>query len=91
MSCNGANANLTVIRFGLVTVPHNQSARAMLYFSIRYEMPIDDDEEEDLRRWHAEDSVDQVERRRAAAATEAQGNANPFIDDPKLVTRIADF
>ncbi len=63
----------------------------MLYFSIRYEMPIDDDDEEDLRRWHAEDPVDQVERRRAVAATESQGNANPFIDDPMLVSRIADF
>ena len=63
----------------------------MFYFSIRYEKPIDDDEEEDLRRWHDEDPVDQVERRRAAAATEAQGNANPFIADPLLVGRITDF
>ena len=54
-------------------------------------MPIDDEEEEDLRRWHAEDPVDQVERRRAVAATEAQGNANPFIEDPLLVGRIAYF
>ena len=56
-----------------------------------YEQPIDDDEEEDLRRWHAEDPVDEAERRRAAGATEAQGNANPFIDGPTLVSRIADF
>jgi len=66
-------------------------ARAMFYFSIRYEKSIDDDEEEDLRRWHADDPVDEAERRRAAAATEAQGNANPFIDDPMLVSRIPDF
>ena len=51
----------------------------------------DDDEEENLRRWHEEDPVDGVERRWAAAATEAQGDANPFIDDPMLVSRIADF
>ena len=66
-------------------------ARAMFYFSIRYEKSIDDDEEEDLRRWHADDPVDQAERRRAAGASEAQGNANPFIDDPMLVGRVADF
>ncbi len=66
-------------------------ARAMFYFSIRYEKPIDDDEEEDLRRWHGEDPVDEAERRRAAGVSEAQGNANPFIDDPMLVIRIADF
>ncbi len=37
-------------------------ARAMFYFAIRYEKPIDDDEEEDLRRWHTEDPVDEAER-----------------------------
>ena len=69
----------------------NRPSISAVLAPIRYEKPIDDDEEEELRRWHADDPVDEAERRRAAAATEVQGNANPFIDDPMLVSRIADF
>ena len=35
--------------------------------------------------------VYQVERRRAAGATEVQSNVNPFIDDAMLVIRIEGF
>lgn len=66
-------------------------ARAMFYFAVRYGHAIDDDEEQDLRRWHVADPVDPDERARAAAIAEAQGNRNPFIERPDLVDRIADF
>lgn len=66
-------------------------ARAMFYFAVRYEMAIDDDEEADLRAWHAADPVDEAERERALQIEAAQGNRNPFIERPELVGRITDF
>lgn len=66
-------------------------ARALFYFSVRYEHRIGHGEEEILRRWHATDPPDAVERRRNARVEGIQGNRNPFIDRPALVDRIYDF
>lgn len=66
-------------------------ARALFYVSSVYGLPIDPAEEAVLRRWHRADPVDGRERSRNSAIADVQGNRNPFIDDPRLVRRIADF
>jgi endonuclease I len=66
-------------------------ARAKFYFAIRYELPIDDDQETVLRAWHAEDPPDDVERERDEAIAELQHNHNPFVVDPDLVDELVDF
>ncbi len=66
-------------------------ARALFYFSIRYDIAIPADEEAHLRRWNVLDPVDQMELRRNNLVQQAQGNRNPFIDNPSLADEIADF
>ena len=66
-------------------------SRSLFYFSVRYEKPIPDSEEQILRRWHEVDPVDAMERKRAAIIEEFQGNSNPFIIDETTVNRIEDF
>jgi deoxyribonuclease I len=66
-------------------------ARAIFYFSVRYELSIDEDEEEYLRKWAHEDPVDHEERLRNENIFQIQGNRNPFIDHPQLTNYIKDF
>lgn len=66
-------------------------ARALFYFSIRYKIPISQNEEIFLRRWHLEDPVDASEVRRNDIIWEVQGNRNPFIDYPEMLDLIANF
>ncbi len=66
-------------------------ARALFYFSVRYELPIDPVEEGFLRRWHQEDVVDSYEIQRHDDIFEVQGSRNPFVDFPELAGSIADF
>ena len=42
----------------------------------------------DLLRWHASSAVADWERARNDAVCAAQGNRNPFVDRPELVTRV---
>ena len=49
---------------------------------------ISDLEEFYLRKWHQEDPVDAEEISRNDRVEKAQGNRNPFIDNPRLATRI---
>lgn len=67
------------------------AARAMFYFAAVYQQSIDDREEEVLRAWHELDPVNQAERSRNSRIEDIQGSRNPFVDDPGLVGRIADF
>jgi len=66
-------------------------ARALFYFSIRYNHPIGPLEEEFLKNWHQEDPVDEFERERHEKVYQHQKNRNPFIDAPQLVELVSDF
>jgi endonuclease I len=66
-------------------------ARALFYFSVRYKLRIDKDEETFLRKWHQEDPVDQEELTRNNLIQRMQGNRNPFVDFPQLANSISDF
>ncbi len=66
-------------------------ARAVFYMSMRYELALPEANESTLRRWHAADAPDALEQARNAAVERAQGNRNPFVDDPALTDRIANF
>ncbi|MCB0407207.1 MAG: endonuclease [Bdellovibrionales bacterium] len=66
-------------------------ARALFYFSIRYEISIDENQEHFLRSWHQLDPVDTEEIQRNETVFLEQKNRNPFIDHPELVDSIQDF
>ena len=66
-------------------------ARALFYFAIRYDLVIPAHEEEYLRQWHAQDPVDADEANRNDLVEEYQGNRNPFIDHPEIISEVADF
>lgn len=66
-------------------------ARALFYFSIRYDKAIDKDEEKILRKWHLEDPVDEEEALRNEEIFKLQKNRNPFIDFPELVELVSNF
>jgi len=66
-------------------------ARALFYFSMRYKIDIDPEQEETLRAWDRSDPVDDFERQRNEKIFEIQKNRNPFIDYPELSQLISDF
>ena len=72
--------------------PHRGNvARALFYFSIRYELPITKSEEDILRQWHKVDPIDADEIIRHEAIAKHQKTRNPFIDHPELSDKISDF
>ena len=66
-------------------------ARALFYFSTRYDLPIDPTQETFLRKWNKEDPVDEEELDRNNKIAAVQGNRNPFVDYPELADKILDF
>jgi deoxyribonuclease-1 len=66
-------------------------ARALFYFSTRYDLAIDPEEEAFLRKWHREDPVDEEEMARNEKIFTAQRDRNPFVDYPELVDKIENF
>lgn len=66
-------------------------ARALFYFSIRYQMPIDDNQEIYLRTWHKQDPIDQDEIDRNDKIKSFQNNSNIFIERPELAEQIKNF
>jgi deoxyribonuclease-1 len=66
-------------------------ARALFYFSVRYQIPINSIQEETLKRWNKADPVDQADRDRNDQIQQVQGNRNPFVDHPELADLISDF
>jgi endonuclease I len=73
--------------------PHKgDCARALFYFSIRYNMEITDAVMEDvLRVWNRSDFPDEKEIERNDAVLQIQHKRNPFIDCPEVVDRIPDL
>ncbi|OIQ20555.1 MAG: hypothetical protein BM556_01030 [Bacteriovorax sp. MedPE-SWde] len=96
--------NCTVSRRGVMDYPGSKAkafeppknhrgdvARAIFYFSVRYDSPVTESEEFYLRRWHKEDPISQEERIRNDKIFAIQKNRNPFVDDETLVDQIKDF
>ena len=54
-------------------------------------MPINDKEEEFLRRWNDLDPIDQEEVERNEAISKIQVSRNPFIDFPNLADQVSNF
>jgi deoxyribonuclease-1 len=67
------------------------TARAIFYFSSRYQLSISAEEEDSLKAWHRADPVDSDELTRNSAIFDQQKDRNPFIDHPELVELISDF
>jgi endonuclease I len=67
------------------------AARALFYFSTRYNLRIGSTEEKSLRDWHQLDPVDSIERERHEEVFHLQKVRNPFIDHPELTDIIRDF
>lgn len=64
-------------------------ARMIMYMNLRYEEPFSDMGGLALfLKWNAEDPVSLIEMQRNEIIAGAQGNRNPFIDNPHLATRI---
>jgi hypothetical protein len=67
------------------------AARAIFYFAVRYQMPVDDRMEAALRQWNIQDPPDRKELDRCDAIEVYQRNRNPFADRPGFVDAIDDF
>jgi endonuclease I len=101
-SKRGPNENGTKV-FEPRDVRKGDLARSVFYFAVIYDRDIDISAERDgwgigladedtLRRWHNEvDPVSSGERSRNQAISDVQGNINPFIKCPGLVSQINDF
>lgn len=64
-------------------------ARMVLYLNVRYDEVITDvGTIEMFLRWNIEDPVSPFEKNRNNVIESAQGNRNPFIDNPYLVTLV---
>lgn len=66
-------------------------ARALFYFSVKYDKVIDPDQESVLRQWHHDHPVDADEFQRNDVIYHTQGSRNPFVDYPNLVDQISDY
>lgn len=72
--------------------PHRGNvARALFYFSMHYNLPIDSQQEKILRQWHKNDPVDAAEVKRHEGIARYQKIRNPFVDYPGIVDFIGDF
>lgn len=67
-------------------------ARMILYLNLRYNEELNEDISvggiDLLLKWNAEDKVSYIEKNRNDVIEQAQGNRNPFIDNPYLATLI---
>ncbi len=66
-------------------------ARAVFYFATRYQMSIENSEEEILKKWNKEDPVSAFELEKNNKVMMIQGNRNPYIDAPNLIDLVKDF
>lgn len=64
-------------------------ARMIMYMNLRYDEPFEDVGNLKLfLEWNAQDPVSVLEKQRNLIIEGAQGNRNPFIDNPHLATSI---
>ncbi len=64
-------------------------ARMLMYINLRYNEPFSDVGSLNLfLEWNAQDPVSAIEDQRNTVISNAQGNRNPFIDNPYLATII---
>ncbi|WP_423818319.1 endonuclease [Salinimicrobium sp. TIG7-5_MAKvit] len=64
-------------------------ARMIMYMNLRYDEPFNEIGGLELfLEWNAEDPVSALELQRNEVIYDAQGNRNPFIDNPHLATRL---
>jgi deoxyribonuclease I len=66
-------------------------ARSMLYMAVAHGMQIDSEEESLFKKWNSEYPVQDSEKTRAERIQQAQGNMNPFIENPSWVDLIENF
>ena len=66
-------------------------ARAMFYFSVRYNKPLSVSQEKLFRSWNKLDPVDENEMIRNERIERIQGNINPFIKSEVLIDNIESF
>lgn len=91
----GSKANSTT--FEPRDAQKGASARAMLYFAVRYgnvgttQYAWISPYESDLRGWHALYPPDSIARRRNDDVQTYQLNRNPFVDYPQLLDRISNL
>lgn len=85
------NGDHTQVYFMPIESSRGRVARAILYFSVRYKISINDTSEFFIRKWHREYPVSQAEVIRNERVFKAQGNRNPFVDYPKLENHIQNF
>ena len=76
------------IVFEAPVVHRGNVARAIFYFATRYQMKVSPAEKATLIQWNDADPVDEQELKRNDLIEKAQGNRNPFIDFPDLLSRI---
>lgn len=67
------------------------TARAILYFSVRYQMSVALSQETAMKQWNRQDPPSDYERTRNDAIEDYQYNRNPFVDRPDFVDAISDF
>ena len=63
-------------------------ARAMLYFWMRYDAALSEEEVLLYQSWHNQDPADDMERERSALIQQEQGSENPFVVCPTWVERL---
>ncbi|MGZ3772360.1 MAG: endonuclease I family protein [Pseudobdellovibrionaceae bacterium] len=66
-------------------------ARALFYFSVKYNGGMSALQEAYLRKWNEEDPVDQMEKERNEKIYRLTGVRNPFVDHPEWAQSIARF
>lgn len=66
-------------------------ARAIFYFSITYQAPVDSIQEKFLRIWNLLDPVDEQEIANNETIFKLQHTRNPFVDHPDWINAIDDF
>lgn len=89
-SYRGSNSSGTTV-FEPTDQYKGDVARALLYFSVRYNMSLNIQGVDMLPVflvWHVQDPVDSFEQTRNTRIQGYQGNRNPFIDHPEWVSAI---